>query len=48
MVDTCEDDKNVKRFKSRDSIAGKLFPSLLRLFERDKNVDMITGKGYQF
>ena len=35
-VDICEDDKNVKRFKSDDGIVGKLFPSLHRLFERDQ------------
>ena len=31
-VDICEDDKNVKRFESDDSIVGKLFPTLPRLF----------------
>ena len=35
-VDICEDDKNVKRFKSDDGIVGKLFPSLPRLFQRDQ------------
>ena len=34
-VDICEDDKNVKRFKSDDDILEKLFPSLPRLFQRD-------------
>ena len=34
-VDICKDDKNVKRWKSDDGIVVKLFPSLLRLFQRD-------------
>ena len=35
-LDVYEDDKNVKRFKSDDIIVGELFPSLPRLFQRDK------------
>ena len=35
-VDTCEDDRNVKRFKSDDGIVGKLLPNLPRLFQRDQ------------
>ena len=44
-VDICEDDKNVKRFKSDDGIVGKLFPSLHRLFERDQICRHVNGKG---
>ena len=39
-VDICEDDKNVKRFRSVDDIVGKLFPSLKGI----RHVDMSTGK----
>ena len=35
-MDTCEDDKNVKRSKSDDGIIGKLFHNLPRIFERDQ------------
>ena len=31
-VDICEDDKNMKRFKSDNGIVGKLLPSLPKLF----------------
>ena len=31
-MDICEDDKNIKWFKSDDGIVWKLFPSLLKLF----------------
>ena len=44
-VDICDDDKNVKRFKSDDGIVGKLFPSLHRLFERDQICRHVNGKG---
>ena len=47
-VDICEDHKNVQRLKIEDAIAGKFFPSLLWLFQRDRNVDMTTGKTYLF
>ena len=43
-VDICEDDKNVKRFESDDSIVGKLFPTLLDYFKGIKHIDMSTGK----
>ena len=36
MVDICEDDKNVKRFKNDDGVVEKLLPSLLRLFQKDQ------------
>ena len=32
----CEDDENVKSFKSDDGIVRKLFSSLPRLFQRDQ------------
>ena len=41
----CEDDKNVKRFKSDDGIAGMLFPSLSRLFQRDQTCRHNNRKG---
>ena len=44
-VDICEDDKNVKRFKSDDGIVGKLFPSLPRLFQRDQTCRHVNMKG---
>ena len=44
MLDTCEDNKNGKRFKSNDGMVQKIFPSPPKLF----HVDMITGKGYLF
>ena len=44
-VDICDDDKNVKRFKSDGGIVGKLFPSLRRLFERDQICRHVNGKG---
>ena len=44
-VDICEDDKNVKRFKSDDGIVGKLFPSLPRLFQRDQTCRQVNRKG---
>ena len=44
-VDTCEDDKNVKRFKSDDVIVGKLFASLPRLFQRDQTCRHVNRKG---
>ena len=44
-VDICEDDKNVKRFKSDDGIVGKLFPSLPRLFQRDQTWRHVNRKG---
>ena len=44
-VDICEDDKNVKRFKSYDGIVGKLFPSLPRLFQRDQTCRHGNRKG---
>ena len=34
-VDICDNDKNVKRFKSDNGIVGKLFPKLSRLFQRN-------------
>ena len=47
-VGICEDDNNVKRFKSDNGIVKKLFVSLRRLFQRYPNVDMTTGKEYLF
>ena len=44
-MDICEDDKNVKRFKSDDGIVGKLFPSLHRLFQRDQTCRYNSRKG---
>ena len=44
-LDICEDDKNVKRFKSDDGIVGKLFPSLPRLFQRDQTWIHVNRKG---
>ena len=44
-VDICEDDKNVKRFKSDDVIVGKLFASLPRLFQRDQTCRDVNRKG---
>lgn len=35
-MDTCEDDKNVKRSESDDGIIGKLLHNLPRIFERDQ------------
>ena len=35
-VDICEDNKNMKRFKSDYGIVGTLFTSLPRLFQRDQ------------
>ena len=40
-VDICENDKSMKMFKSDDDIIRKLFPSLVRLFQRDQ----ICGHG---
>ena len=44
-VNICEDDKNVKRFKSDADIVGKLFPSLPRLFQRDQTWRHVNTKG---
>ena len=44
-VCTYEDDKNAKRFKSDDSIVGKLFPSRPRLFQRDQTCSHDNMKG---
>ena len=44
-VNVCEEDKNVKRFKSDDGIERKLFPSLLRLFQRDQTFRHFNRKG---
>ena len=44
-LDICEDDKNVKRFKSDDGIIGKLFPSLPRLFQKDQACRHFNRKG---
>ena len=44
-VDICEDDKNVKRFKSDYGIVGKLFPSLPTLFQRDQACRHDNRKG---
>ena len=44
-MDICEDDKNVKRFKSDDGIVGKSFPSLHRLFQRDQTCRHNSRKG---
>ena len=44
-VDICEDDKNVKRFKSDDGIVGKLFPSLPKLFQRHQTCRHVNRKG---
>ena len=44
-VDICEDDKNVKSFKSDDVIVGKLFASLPRLFQRDQTCRDVNRKG---
>ena len=44
-VETCEDDKKVKRFKSDDGIVEKLFPSLARLFQRGKTRQNNRRKG---
>ena len=44
-VDICEDDKNVKRFKSDVGIVGKLFHSLPRLFKRDQTWRHVNNKG---
>ena len=44
-VDICEDDKNVKKFKSDDGIVGKLFPSLPRLTQRDQTCRHLNRKG---
>ena len=43
-VGICEDDKNVKSFKSDDVIVGKLFPSLPRLFQRDQTWRHVNRK----
>ena len=47
-VDVCEDDKNVKRFKRDYGIVGKLFPSLPRLFQREKTWRHANIKEYLF
>ena len=44
-VGICEDDKNVKRFKSDDGVGGKLFPSLPRLFQTDQPCRHVNRKG---
>ena len=44
-VDICENDKNVKRFKSDDGIVGDLFPSLPRVFQRDQTCRHNNRKG---
>ena len=44
-VDTCGDDRNVKRFKSDDGIVGKLLSSLPRLFQRDQTWRNVNRKG---
>ena len=43
-VEICEDDKNVMRYESDDVIAGKLFPSLPRLFQRDQTCRHVNRK----
>ena len=35
-VNICEDDKNMKELQSDDGIVGKIFASLLRLFQREQ------------
>ena len=44
-VDICEDDKNVKRFKSDDGIVGKLIPRLPTLFPKDQTYRHVNRKG---
>ena len=44
-VDIYDDDNNVKKFKSDDGIAGKLFPSLPRLFQMDQTCRNLNRKG---
>ena len=44
-LDICEDDRNVKRFKSDDGIVGTLFPSLPRLFQSDQTCRYDKRKG---
>ena len=44
-VDICEDAKNVKKFKSDYDIAGKLFLSLSRLYQRDQTCRHVNTKG---
>ena len=41
----CEDDKNVNRFNSDSGIAGKLFPSIPRLFQTDQTWRNFNRKG---
>ena len=45
MVDICDDDKHVKRYNSDDGIVKKLFPSLLRIFQRDQTCRHDNMKG---
>ena len=48
-VDICEDDKNMKKFKSDDGIVVKLFPrTYLNYFKGTKHVDITTGEGHLF
>ena len=44
-VDTCEDDKNMKRFKIDDGIVRKLFSDLPRLFQSDQTCRHVNRKG---
>ena len=44
-VGICEDDKNLKRFKSDDGVVGKLFPSLPRLFQMGQPCRHVNRKG---
>ena len=44
-MDICEDDKNLKRFKSDDGIVGKLFPNLTRLFQTYQTCRRDNSKG---
>ena len=45
MVDICDDDKHVKRYNSDHGIVKKLFPSLLRIFQRDQTCRHDNIKG---
>ena len=44
-VNICEDDNNVKKFKSDYGIAGKLFPRLPRLFQMDQTWRHVSRRG---
>ena len=47
-VGICENDKNVKKFKSDDGIVGDFFLVYLEYSKGTKHVDITIGKEYLF